>query len=695
MDALQTPHLNPPSLLFRAALWLFAAFFPAFYAIWHLGILQTGWQVPAVHDGDGLMMLQWIDAISRGFGFLSDPRVGFPGTQDLSAFPRADWLHLGILWILGKTGISAAFTYNLYLVIGFSLCSLSATAFWTLAGCPLARACVLGVFFSLLPGHFQQVHHLFLAGYFLIPWQVAPGIRLAKGNGLDRWVPTWDEWFFALLGGLAGLYYAWFAAFVVVIAGLRAAWLAKSAKPLWQVAILSLVAALAAGLGWLPTLFAEGDTGKNAAVGARMALEAENYSLQPLALALPPQGHVSGLGLFRAEYMGPHRALHEAEAGYVGLTALAGLVVALGALLMAPRQNIAEALGLLAMAAFVYAITGGMGGLVAWLVPGIRVLGRMSFILAFVGLSVWALWPKSSVGGWRSWAMLMVWLMVGAADQFIKPESAKPSIRKSDWSALAEMGQAITEAYPQGGKHFQLPWLGYPEGTPPGSMDGYAHLAGILHAPTQTFSGGGMKNTQADAWQRWAGSLPVASMLSALKEKGFDGLWLDTRGYSPESLEKITRDLARYLQPPDGPWASRLWYNLATARDLPPPPEKAPLLVLQKGMLLDPLGSPSALSFRMRGTGAIRIHNPGPAGRFQLHLKAEEGATLPSALVLQGLAHETLTFGPDHKLEKDLVIDLPETDSRDLLFQTARTWLRPAPMPLHDAAVWVEIRPAP
>ena len=675
------------------AWWLMAGLFPAVFAIWRLGLHQTGWLVPAVHDGDGLMMLQWIDSMAQGHGFIIDPRLGYPGTQDLSAFPRADWLHLGALWALAKAGCSPALAYNIYLVAGFSFCSWSAALFWYLAGSPLPRSVALGILFALLPGHFQQIHHLFLAGYFLIPWQLAPGYRLAKGEGLGRWIPTWDECLFALLGGLAGLYYAWFAAVVVVVSGLRAGWIARSAKPFSQVAILSLLAGLAAGSGSLPSMFAKGDSARNPAVGARMALEAETYSLQPLALALPPQGHLSGLGLFRAEYMGPHRPLHEAEAGYLGIAAVGGLLMALLALVLAPRQHPWEALGLLALVAFTYAITGGMGALVAWLVPGIRVLGRMSFLLAFVGLSAWAFWPKTTLQGWRGCLALAALLLVGTLDQITKPDSASPAKRMEEWSALAELGHTLQTAYPQGGRHFQLPWQGYPEGASPGTMDGYAHLAGVIHAPNQTFSAGGLMNTRADAWQRWAASLPVPSLLATLRQNGFDGLWLDTRGYSPEALTTLRQELARHLPSPVGPLANRLWYDLRPAQNLPPPTPASPLLILRQGLLLDPLAQPARLSFRMRGSGEVRIHNPGPAGTYEIMLKAEEGATLPGGLTLAGPLEETVPFGPDHKLEKTIRVNLASESSTDLTFRTTRRWLRPAPMPLHDAAIWLEIKP--
>jgi len=95
----------------------------------------------------------------------------------------------------------------------------------------------------------------------------------------------------------------------------------------------------------------------------------------------------------------------------------------------------------------------------------------------------------------------------------------------------------------------------------------------------------------------------------------------------------------------------------------------------------------------MRGSGEVRIHNPGPAGTYEIMLKAEEGATLPGGLTLAGPLEETVPFGPDHKLKKTIRVNLASESSTDLTFRTTRRWLRPAPMPLHDAAIWLEIKP--
>jgi hypothetical protein len=78
-----------------------------------------------------------------------------------------------------------------------------------------------------------------------------------------------------------------------------------------------------------------------------------------------------------------------------------------------------------------------------------------------------------------------------------------------------------------------------------------------------------------------------------------------------------------------------------------------------------------------------------------LQLKAEEGATLPGGLILEGAVSDSVSFPPNHKLEKTYEIELPENAELDLRLRTTRTWLRPAPMPLHDAAIWLEISPTP
>jgi len=674
--------------------WAGLAFFACLLAIWRLGIHQTGWLVPAVHDGDGLMMLQWIDTMGRGLGYLGDPRLGFPGIQDLSGFPRADWLHLGILSCLGKMGCPTACCYNLYLVAGFTLSTWSATACWYLGGCPWPRAAMLGLLFAFLPWHFQEVHHLFLASYFLAPWQVMPALRLAQNKGPDRWLPLPWEFALAFLGGLAGLYTAWFASVAVLAAGCRAGWLGRTWKTPTQALMLAMAGGLAAGTGWLPALWTDRHEPANPVVGARLALESEVYSLQPLALALPHQGHLSGLGLFRAEYMGSHRPLQEAEASYLGVTACAGLLLGLLALVTRTGSGPLEALGFVTLVCLAYAMTGGLGAATAWVVPGIRVLGRMSLILAFLGLTAWALLPPlQSLPRWQALAGLTVWLLVGLADQFIKPEAASPSRRVAEWAALGDLGQAITQAYPEGGKHFQLPWHGYPEGIPPGTMDGYGHLAAVLHAPGQTFSAGGMMNTPADAWQRWVAGLPVPQMLAELTAQGMDGLWVDTRGYPAQKWDALRSALARHLaEPVEAAGVKRVWYDLRTAHNLPATPPCPPLLVLIRGVLLEPLGDPTRLSLRIRGSGAVRLHNPGPAARHRLVLRAEEGATLPGGLILQGVVGGELLF-QNHQLSTGLELELPANSWADLEIRTLRRWLRPAPMPLHDAAVWLEIHP--
>ena len=68
-------------------------------------------------------------------------------------------------------------------------------------------------------------------------------------------------------------------------------------------------------------------------------------------------------------------------------------------------------------------------------------------------------------------------------------------------------------------------------------------------------------------------------------------------------------------------------------------------------------------------------------------------------VTLDGKSSQEIFDGKWHfvanKLEKTYEIELPENAELDLRLRTTRTWLRPAPMPLHDAAIWLEISPTP
>ena len=665
------------------------------YAVMALGLHRTGLRVPAGHDGDSLMMLQWIDSMARGEGWMGDRRLGLPGTQDLSDFPRADYLHLAGLQFLCRFSSDPAVVMNLALVIDFPLIVLSAHAAFRWLGIGPWISAALATLFACLPYHLGQVNHLFLVGYFLVPWQLIPAIGLARSvdtkSAESNPVRWWDP-VVAFAGGLAGLYYAWFASFLVMAAAIRSGVCRKSWAPVLTGLALAGAAGLGCASGYLPTMFRQ--DGPNPMVGARLALESEVYALKPLNLVLPFEGHGSGLGIIRHEFNGPHRPLHEAETYYMGASASAGAVLGLMAVITGRRGGLIESAGFLVLMLLALAVPGGLGALVAYVLPGVRALGRAGLPIAFLGLAISGFALDSGMVGRSGVKVAMALFMValGLADQRCKPEAADPSTRSRDWESLRAFGAEINHRAGADARHFQLPHLGYPEAIAPGSMGSYDHLAAVLHVRDGRFSFGGMTNRPAEVWCRWAASLPPRKLVALLAEDGWKGLWIDLRGM-PNPVETRREFEALLGAPLEGPGGNRLWFPIRPVAGETAP--QAPLLArLAEGFPMEAPGNPSRVTARCRERVRIQVDNLGPPRGAVINIVAERGYGPPGGIRLTGLngkLEESLSFNGS-RLEVKIPAEFPQGTSEFELVPMHPVRIH-APLPLGRFAAWVELTP--
>jgi len=101
----------------------------------------------------------------------------------------------------------------------------------------------------------------------------------------------------------------------------------------------------------------------------------------------------------------------------------------------------------------------------------------------------------------------------------------------------------IEASMPAGSKVFCLPYAPFPEHNPIARMPVYEHARGFIHTDTLIWSYGAMKNREADAWQLIVAApvmtepiekLPrvVVEFLDRIVCAGFDGLLIDTRGFT-------------------------------------------------------------------------------------------------------------------------------------------------------------------
>jgi phosphoglycerol transferase len=88
---------------------------------------------------------------------------------------------------------------------------------------------------------------------------------------------------------------------------------------------------------------------------------------------------------------------------------------------------------------------------------------------------------------------------------------------------------------------FQLPAASYPEAGPVHRMPDYAHLNCHVYTRTLRFSYGTNRNRRWDEWHQYVARLSAADMVHALAVAGFDGVYVDRRGYADDGESMVSK----------------------------------------------------------------------------------------------------------------------------------------------------------
>jgi phosphoglycerol transferase len=567
---------------------------------WSLRLWRLDLRVPLADSGDGLFHLMLVKGVIGQGWYLHNDSVGVPFGLDMHDFPMPDHLHFLMMKLLGLATRDAFVTVNLYHLLTFPLTALFALFALRQFRVAYPAAALAALLFAFLPYHFQRLVHLHLSAYYLVPLTVLvalwvflgrlPLYRLTAAPGEKRWHllsgQTLGAVLVCALTGLSGAYYAFFGCLLLAVAGVAAALFFRKLAPLAVAAALAGVIALAIGAALYPTVRYRQVHGPSpAARDNRAPGEAEIYAMKLTQLLLPIPGHrVPALAALRERYSSPPTPLvNENETASLGLLGSAGLLWLLGRLVLrrpARRQlKLADAVAILAVASVLLATLGGFSSLVALLVtPSIRCYNRMSVyiaFLAFFGLALVLDRLVRRVGTSRlkaaiCWGVLAGLLALGALDQtsasYIPPHQAL----KERHAVLKDFVRRVEASLPRGSWVYQLPYMTFPEGVPPGAMGYYAHFLPYLYSRSLGWSYGGMDGRDADAWLRQLAEEPLAEQVKRIAHAGFAGIYLDRAGL-PGRAPQMEAELARLLRAPplvssDG---ARVFFPLAAyAEDL-------------------------------------------------------------------------------------------------------------------------------
>ena len=505
-----------------------------------------GWRpgTPIELDGDGAYVLMQVKEILDHGWYWANPDVGAPLGQHSGWFSDGSWAHFFAIRVLGLFSSSPFTVSALYFFLCFPLAGL--TAYWLCRRLHISRtaAVVVGVLFSVLPGHQHRFGHLWLQGYWVVPIAVwlllLAADRLPSAPDLTTGRNRLGLALAILVVWLGGVYYV---AFTVILLGvlLVVGLVAQNGRATFVRGCI-----IGAGIGLvclipmvLSSLQIRSDTVTGPVPGQRAFWQSETYSGKIIDFALPWIHHrVPELAQITTQYASATVPSPEQPTlGLVAACGLLGLLLFGLALLLGRRRSAASSLigvlTVLSLTAIAFYTRGGLGALWAFaLTPSIRTWSRLVTVLALIGLIAVGLALTSLArrrvltGG--SAALLVI---LGVVDQTNPALAPDYTALRAQASTLSSYSAQLAGSLAPGCAVFQYPVVPFPEQTPNGQMQAYEQLQPYLASSHLRWSYGAMRGTSEADWQLTLPPLRQdGALVDDLAAANFCAVELDTAG---------------------------------------------------------------------------------------------------------------------------------------------------------------------
>ena len=557
-----------------------------------LRLWEADLDVPFSNEGDSLCAQAWIKSVQEHGWFLHNPSLGAPWASDLYDFPLADTVHFMTIRLLAQLITTPGRLFNTYFLLQFPLIACSALVVLRRLGIHSGLALVASILFAFLPFHFfRGMSHIFLASYYLVPFQILVAIRLGQSLHRENQRHVWHrlaEFFLLLLlcflvAG-AGVYYAFFGSILLLLAGLYALLQGRGWTSLRTAGLLCLFTCFAVIVHLVPQISYVHEHGFNRDAVQRAPSEAEVLGLKLAHLLLPIEGHRADVFRdLKSRYLAGGVLNNENGDSSLGLLGSAAFVFLLAHLLRRkgntpdPHRSTLDVLAILNLGAILIGTIGGLGVLFSLLVTSwIRAYNRISVFIAFFVFAGAALALDPIVRRLSNRRLGMTGIQVGlfAVLAFGIWDQTSPTMAP-DYQALAD-GHASALSFVRelesdltpGAMVFQIPYIAYPEAMSFGECKSYDHLKPYLVSDSLRWSFGAFRGGSADSFVHVLSSLRPDQMLRSLVLVGFEGLLIDRYGYADRGVQ-LEHELETFLDASpkvsiDGRWA---FYGLDEFKD--------------------------------------------------------------------------------------------------------------------------------
>lgn len=549
--------------------WSYA--FPAYDDVWQLhltkSVLDSGW-------------------------ILENSYLGAPAGAHwyINAAPQTSSLHSMLLWVLGLFIDDAVRAQQVYFLLNFPL--IAALTYLAARTLKIGRipSILVAVLFSFISYRFNTQFYSYLGNYFCIPLALIPVYWTVLGRFADEADQRGSGSSF--LGSLFGRtflcaaacivvvvlsdgYYAFFTllllGFAIGIRILRGDWRAPS-RLLLPIGLVVLLIGLATVM-MMPLKHYQNahreefyPGGVLDPVMVKHPFEAEVYStsLKMLVAPLPGAHRVDVMAQIGNEMLATHNQVRKFEQGVVVPLGVLGSVllflcfglIGVQAAGKAPAVMRGDEGGYLlrliwsslalALFAFLCAIEGGLGTLIAFIYPSIRAYERFGVFLLLIlyfGAAAAATAFMRAEHDRRSLlirtAVVVIVAFLAHLDQI--PINAWRGKETDQRRFLAERSfvQKLEGELPAGAMVYNYPYSQYLSDNRYYGWGAYGQIRLYLHSKALRWSNGSGKNTAVERWHERMAALPVEQLLTEMAAAGFKSVVVDRMVVGDDEYEEF------------------------------------------------------------------------------------------------------------------------------------------------------------
>ena len=498
-------------------------------------------------NGDHMAVFFYAKSFDEFHINIENPMMGGTAGFDMYDYPYSDSLSFLMVKAIGL------FTDNPFLIINlfYFLCTFITAVVGFLMLYRhidnIALSACLGLLYANSYFFQARYSHIWLIPYFFLPVACSLAVDIIDGTLLEENVRIWRRPAFyralilAFLCAFTGLYYAYFAcalfASAMVIRWISSGKIRQNLYPLFL--ICSTVFGVV--LNVIPNVLYWMKNGMNQAseMQVRSMGDSEFYGLKIIQMLLPRSGHRIGkLAALTERYSMNFPLINENMTSAIGFIAVIGFILSIVWLF---GRQARKTYSYLMIAVLLIATVGGIGSMISLVadVP-VRSYNRMSLIVMFLSLLCFGTALQRLLQNrswWISAVAAAVVLCVGIFDQTQTVEPVDHSEVDGTEAFIDKVENAAgAESYV-----FELPYVSWPSG------GNYRMFAGYLFSDDLHWSYGAMQGRPEAEWQKETAALPPSEMIKELREKGYDGLYVDKAVYQEQAGEEAFRQLVEEL----------------------------------------------------------------------------------------------------------------------------------------------------